>query len=371
MCALSRVGIITFHRAENFGAFLQVLALQYIIDSLGEDIRAEIIDYQPDVILNDYKLRLCGWFNKQYSFRTNCIRGIEYFYQLGSLILRKIKFHQCLSLLRLSVPSQVNSEQYDVIVLGCDQIWNVKITDGIIPFYFGDFCNIHAKKVISYAASMGNKMYNVGQEQIISTLLSKINAISIREQSHKEYIQKLSGQSVSIVLDPTLLVDRSFWDNFLVLPNFSNYVLCYSLETNNHLIEMAQHTAKVRKLKLILISPAPLIKSRSDLTIYYKWGIGPKEFVGLIKNANCIFTNSFHGTCFSIIWGKEFYSFSHSTTGSRVQDLLVSLKLESLLNPISIPQSSPQINDLYYHAFSEIVRLRSESLSFLRENLIN
>lgn len=365
-----RIGIVTFHRAENYGAFLQVYALQNVINQISENIISEVIDYQPEFISDVYKLTLGGWFDKQYKLKTNIMRGLEHVYQFKFFIKRKKKFQKCLTLLNLSKELTNTPEQYDVVVLGSDQIWNPLATGGVVPFYYGKYPGYSSRKVISYAASIGGMLFDEKQELLARELLSQLDAISLREKSHRDYIKELSGKEVEVVVDPTLLVQRSLWDEFAEIPKISKYILYYTLENNDELYSLAKTVARKRKLSLVIITPPPLIKKKSEINIIYKYDVGPKEFVGLIKKAECVFTNSFHATCFSIIFRKEFYTYLHSLTGSRVRDLLETVGLEEQINPKSIPQENKNMQAVYNKVFNRLNPLCKRSLDYLQRNLL-
>lgn len=364
-----RVGIVTFHRAENYGAFLQVYALQNAVNSIVDGIVSEVIDYQPESIEKVYKVGLGGWYDKRYSIKTNCIRGLEHFYQLPLINKRKKKFNQCIALLKLSKRLTTTPEQYDVVILGSDQIWNPAATEGVIPYYYGKHSGYISKRTISYAASIGGMLFSKEQEITAGKLLSQLDAISIREKSHKQYVEKLSGNSVSVVIDPTFLVERSLWEQFAVEPLKGKYILYYSLENNKELFNMAKSLAKMRNLPLVVIALPPLFKPKCDVAIKYVYDVGPREFVGLIRNAECVFTNSFHATCFSIIFRKEFYTYLHSKTGSRMQDLLEELGLDTQMNPNDIKSEPADMSELYDTAYGRLESFRRKSFDYLSKNI--
>lgn len=364
------IGIVTFHRAENYGAFLQVYALQNAINQMGSNIISEVVDYQPESISKIYGIRIGGWFDKQYSLKTNVIRGLEHFFQMKDLLERKKKFHNCLNLLKLSNKLTNTPILYDVVVLGSDQIWNPIATGGVVSYYYGKYPGYSSKKTISYAASIGGMLFDKGQELLASELLSQLDAISVREKSHRDYVKKLSNKEVSIVVDPTFLVKKTLWDKFAVTPLTSKYILYYTLEKNDKLYILAETVAKERNLPLVIIAPPPLIKRKSEISIEYKYDVGPQEFVGLIKKAECVFTNSFHATCFSIIYRKEFYTYLHSTTGSRVRDLLMEVGLEGQINPKVVPQEQKEMSTVYNEVFRRLDTLREESFDYLKKNLL-
>ena len=370
---MKKIGIITFHRAENFGAFLQTYALQTVLQQIAPTYRVEVIDYQPKALIDCYKLNRGGWHDRAYSLATNFIRGIQHFYKMFVIYMRKQKFRKAvMEKLSLSHPIVGKSEyiSYRTIVLGSDQIWNPKITGGVNEFYYGRVEGVDAGHIISYAASLGELSFSEEEEKKVSGLLQGINAISVREASHASYVRKLAKVPVEVVADPTLLLQVSFWEDFEKHKKRKPYILYYSLQENKEMWETAWNLAKKKGLQLLVIDVSPVFKKNRDVKTRYIYGIGPQEFLGLVKEARYIFTNSFHATCFSILFRKTFYTYPSRERGKRIEDLLSSLKLEQQIGGERAKNGNDISENVYQNAMNQIEDMKKNSEHFLVKNLL-
>lgn len=317
---MKNIGIITFHKAINYGAFLQAYALQEFVSSLSKEFDVCIIESTEQDLLghNDNN---CFCFERKYSFKTNVIRFLEYLYQLRQNGKQKCKFEECWKYLSIGKVYGNKSLNLDTILLGSDQIWNPGASGGINPFYFGLSSRLNCDSVMSYAASLG-RLYSADEEKKIKKLLENVDLISIRESSHKGYIENLIGHEIERNIDPTFLVGVDFWDDFLVRPQQRRYVLVYTLEQNHQIIEKAVSFADKMNLDILILGAKPLVLRGVLSKCRFIHGIGPREFVGYVKYAESVFSDSFHAICFSIIYHKQFEPFLHHDTGVRVTDLL-------------------------------------------------
>jgi hypothetical protein len=324
-----KAGILTFHCAHNYGAVLQAYALQEYLKSLGHE--TEIIDYKPSYLTKIYDLfslsrfKSMSIFNKIRYIITEplALRGKRIRYnKFTSFINNKLQLSRPIS----NKESQL-FEDYDVIFFGSDQIWNPKLTNGFDPIYFGEFKS-RAKK-IPYAPSMEATSLTNEQKEKYSYFLDNFSSISVRELRLKKLLQPLINKNISVVADPTFLPSKQTWDKITANPNIKEpYVLLYRTRSNKKVIEIAKKIAKEKKCKLIQIS-----------AIYYwyyvhnlKQNVSPEEFIGYIKNAEYVITTSFHGTAFSLILQKDFYTIKLGDgRDSRSENLLNEVKLGSRL----------------------------------------
>lgn len=319
-----KLGIITFHSAENYGAFLQVYAMQKNLEKYNELFDIEIIDYRPDYITNTYKIKfnIFGQKNIIRILKSIIISVIT----LPSQIKKKYRFNKCLKKLTLSKGTYYDNRQlnksniYDVVILGSDQIWNPMITKGVDKAYFGQGLK-GVKKIIGYAVSLGVSYYYEKDIQEMKEYIPYIESIGLRESSSIEMLKQIEDREYNHVLDPTFLVDKKFWNEFSKDIKLEKYILVYQLESNDRIMEDAYKIAKEKGLKIVCFSEPSLKNVYRDMKIYSIYDSGPREFLGAIKNADIILTNSYHATCFSIIFNKLFFTYSHSKTSSRMTDL--------------------------------------------------
>lgn len=315
-----KLGILTFHNSSNYGAVLQTFALQQKLNDLGYE--NEIIDY---VCAN--KVKMYRAFNFKKSLKGNIIEIIEFPYKkiknniMNSFMSSEYKVsEQFYSSAELSR----NHNKWDMVICGSDQIWNYENTK-FDTTYLLDFISDKQKKM-SYAASFGLSKISDEAVNRYRELLNDIEYLSIREKQGKEIIKEITGRDCKVVLDPTLLLNKSQWID--KLSNIESkksieyeYVLVYTLFKNEKLEKIAFDLAKKKGMKLIKISNT----SRDFMSSMYTPRIpDPYEFINLINNAQYIVTNSFHGAAFSINLNKKFYvdSGEISKYSSRISNLL-------------------------------------------------
>ncbi len=213
----------------------------------------------------------------------------------------------------------------DAYIVGSDQVWNPSHIGGFDPAYFLNFAK-EGRKKISYAASVGSDYIHPKYKDDIKDSLASYTAISVRERSIQDEVQELTTKPVEVVLDPTMLLEKEDYEEIKVESSIKEpYILVYMMEKNQQVVSLAN--------TISISLGLPTIQRRytkgliNQLPPFYTADAG--EFIGLIEGAECVITNSFHGTVFSILYNKPFVSMLHSDTGSRTVDLLTELGLES------------------------------------------
>jgi hypothetical protein len=225
---------------------------------------------------------------------------------------RKIKFSNFVRK-HLKITNELNTKSlkecykdYEGVVVGSDQVWNDYLT-GFDKAYFLDF--IEGKKKLSYAASFGFVNIPNNLKEDYRNLLNDFTAISVREKSGAMIIDELLSEKADICIDPTLLLDNKDWRYFIKNKKREKYILLYSSNKNVNLFECAIRLSQERNLKIYYICNE--IYDMRNLSGYKNvkhllWP-NPVEFLNLIYHAEYIFTNSFHGTAFSVIFHKKFF----------------------------------------------------------------
>lgn len=358
-----KIGILTFHCAHNYGAVLQAFALQEYIKDIGHEV--EVIDYRPQY-LTDTISRFP--FIKRIQLRIKSI--------LIQLIKRKyanerkrgfIDFQ--LKYLNISdssypFPFPTNYD-YDLYVIGSDQVWNTSITNGYDPIFFGEFIVKKGAQIISYAASMPSFRTSEAEKELLIKYLNNFSAISVREASLAVNLQPLYANKISIVLDPTLLLPTSFWYNLVVdLHLQSPYLLMYAVANYQATIELAYTLAQEVGLKLVVICGS-LSNRRNEISYITP---NPQEFVSWFKNAEFIVTSSFHGTAFSLIFKRSFYSV---LSGNDRDERQITLLNEiGLIDRVVYRGDSPTYKQVNYLGVDEkINNLRSSSQQYLSDSI--
>lgn len=356
-----KIGILTFHCAHNYGAVLQCYALQEVLKGMGHTV--EVIDYRPDYLRIPYdviSLRRI-WSRNPLRLAKRIISETLSFPQR---ILRHREFERFINrYLNLSKSTGIPSD-YDVYVIGSDQIWNSKITNGFDGVYFGYFPFPKGKrKYIAYAASMEAESLDRVAKDYLRKALNNFDAVSVRETHLAALLQPLTDKKISVVLDPTLLADASVWDSFLgSKPLERKYVLVYQVRVDEATMRIANHIASQLGAKVVTISSYSTWKRSKHLY----WAESPQAFVNWIKHASCVVTTSFHGTAFSIILNKSFYSLALGSGDTRSASLLKLVGLEDRMIDKSALPSFQQIDYAGRQVNDKLAKYRNASRTFLQ-----
>ncbi|WP_158211700.1 polysaccharide pyruvyl transferase family protein [Alkalihalobacterium alkalinitrilicum] len=354
-----RIGTLTYHQANNYGAVLQAYALQKFLINSG--VETEVINYRPNPKASSLKL--------QRSFRD---KVLHYLLNPKELVENKLKQHRFSTFrkrhLNISAEMFIGDEQikinppnYDLYIVGSDQVWNTDLSNSS-KAYFLNF--VKSGRRISYAASLGKDNFNEVEKEYVSKYLSKFNAISVRENLLQQNLEKDFLIKAKHVLDPIFLLDKKGWlkiANKVTLPK--NFVLCYMMEYSVELIEHTKNVASQLNCTPIFISP-----SHSNFSGKKLKGLGPSEFIYTLAKARYICTNSFHGTAFSIIFKKDFTVVKHSNLNSRISSLINLVGL----NKRTLDSEDFCIDEINYSEIEKKLNVEIEvSKNYLNEQLIN
>lgn len=311
-----KIGILTFHRAKNYGAMLQCYALSSFLKSMGFEVG--VLDYRPDYLAGAGDTGI-AWKIKKY------IRFFIY-WMLSKCEVRQADGFESFVSRHLTIWPLSDSVTLDAIVCGSDQIWSTNICGKLDPVFFGEVAVKPSCKRISYAASNGNVALEAGEEKDFLGLLSGFDAISVREKSLKDYL-KSKQVDARWVLDPVLLAGRQMFEP-IVSPVRQKrpYVLVYELTHLDATYELAHKIARSLRAEVLVMGGGMGAFSLNG--VKNKQGLSPAQFVSYFKYASCVVTTSFHGTAFSILYEKPFYSMRmNSAKDDRILSLLSELQL--------------------------------------------
>lgn len=312
------------HCPLNYGAVLQTYALQTFIESLGHSV--EIIDYRPDYIVEDQAYTYIA--NQQ--FKKNIIYKLIYVVgKFPSKFKRKKVFNNFYKR-KLNLSSHtyktyndllLGTIEADTYICGSDQIWSYTNGGFKDEAYFLGFAP-KDKKRISYApsGSFPNPLPHEMRKKLIS-LLQNLDTISVREGTTIPLLAPLTDKEITEVLDPVFLVSLDTWRKQLSpidKLNSCSFILAYPIGDEELVLTCAQKLSKETKLPVICISASQRVDSRVDIQLTPK----PEEFLYLFSQAAYIVTNSFHGTAFSIIFKKQFWSCVTAIANNRILSLL-------------------------------------------------
>ena len=314
---------ITCHHAFNYGAMLQAYALTSYLSSLGHDVH--VIDYAPYYLSGKVEVNF-RWVPAQYDFW-----GIKQLYRIAKRKERsfdQIRKNALEQFYKMYIPATTErynsiddlrsaSPKADMFIAGSDQIWNTRFPNGTDAAFYLDFGS--PKRKISYAASFATQELVDGSQAFVSDKLRNFDAISVRESSGLGILRDL-GLSGTQVVDPVFLIDNKGWDVFDKDSRArERYILTYDFEKRHSVIaSIAKRLAHLQNCKIYSVSPFRLSyvdKSFPDA--------GPGALVSLIKHAQCVISNSFHGSAFSMIYRKNFFVVNRSDgLNVRMSDLL-------------------------------------------------
>ena len=261
------------------------------------------------------------------------------------------------------------SSDAEILICGSDQLWSPEMFDPVTLFRFAG----REQKRISYATSGISNTGNIDRRicEEICAELKKFDAISVRENSAKVILDDLTDIDIEVVLDPTLLLLESDWVD-LCSSRISDekYIFAFFLGPftyNKIVLKKAMEKYGVNKVIYLkssyfrdegIVSEGKFIEAK---------GIGPKEFLSLVKNAEAVYTDSYHGTVFSIIFHKQFYVVRHRSP-YRISELCEILRIGKRFAE-SINQLE-ELQDIDYMEVVEQLELRREqSISFLKKSI--
>ncbi|MGO5049325.1 polysaccharide pyruvyl transferase family protein [Dysosmobacter sp. Sow4_B12] len=296
-----KTGLVTFYHIHHYGALLQAYATERSVERCGS--QCEIVDYYVNQN-NDLFRRPTGLGSAAADVHTALHYAplkarYQRFEEFSKQYLR-ISGHRFESLEELE-----NAElPYDVILSGSDQIWNPKIfPDGRFdPVFFGAFSR---RRKIAYAPSFGIPHVPEGMEEELRGYLAGFSHVSVRERQGQVIVEEVTGKTVPVVLDPTLLLDREEWGAIAQPPAEKGYILCYCISKPGALAPYIHALAEKTGLPVVQLCG---IRQKVHPKAKCVLDAGPAEFLGLFQNASYVCTNSFHGTVFSVQFQKPFFT---------------------------------------------------------------
>ena len=327
-----KVGIISINahtKVLNFASPLHSYAFQQFLTQNGVD--SVIIDYKPNYY-GEFNPRHPYFYYRTHKSQDKARQKSLEHKWLKLFIARQVrfdKFQRFIDKYYVTTDKCYNHKLLDTEDLGLDcyicatdVIWKCNKNAGFDRGFFLACDSMKGKHKIAYAASRGPSQYTPEQEKLFLSYIEPFDHISVREKSLGEYIESVSDIKTTHVLDPVLLHEKSFYEPIIKRPKRKKgYVLLYVvMEKANPLIRLAVKFAKERGLEVIELSEnmedAKIPKGTHHKVVY---NIGIEEWLGYMDEAEYIFTNSFHATCFSILFHKQFF------VGKRNGDKIVSV----------------------------------------------
>lgn len=326
-----KIGILTFHRAENFGATLQAYALQKYLINNGYDAR--IVDYRCKAIERNYDIYNPRILISRKNVFVSIRLYLERFRNIQERTIKKKHFRDFWSkYLVLTQPVYKVEEDlgFDAYITGSDQVWNLHLTHGLDKMYFLSFPMKDGAKKISYAASSENDPNGLlwKKRDSVKRMLKSFDAVSVREDFLKDGLARFVPNTISVCLDPTFLLNKSDYVVLSKQPDIrEKYVVVYHMTPSKDGAALAERIARKYTYKIIEIFGGYSYNKDKER---YKSNLGPSEILGYISNAEVVITTSFHGLALSVILNKEFWVINHSGN-YRQRNLLSLLGLDNRL----------------------------------------
>lgn len=363
-----RIGILTYHSGYNYGACLQAFALQTTLKKLGYD--SEIINFESDKFVASREM-----FSRRPRRMKEIIKNITRIPYWKSLHERERMFDSFTTDVLKATPryrteAEVieHATDYDCIICGSDQIWNISKehdAPAATPLFFLNFPK--QQRRVAYAASFASfvKIAHLHEDEFMPWL-KLFDHISVREQDGVDYL-KSRGIDCELTLDPTILLDKEDYEPICRERLIEGkYVAMFGWNTNGDLVTAAKSISKKLGLPVYNIVPPP---RKMFCGIPRKLDVGPREFLSIIKNAEFIVTNSFHGTAFSTTFEKPYVSVVTGKADTRMASLLNQLGLENHL----VTVDNIDIDDIMATDFADVrqrkTQLRKSSIEFLKKSL--
>ena len=315
-----KVAVITRHAITNYGSLLQAIATQHIVERLGHECR--IIDYiRTDETFRKEERTVLK--NKP-QYNGNALKRAAYlavrqptavfsgkrFAAMRKKYLRLTKNYASLEELTRDKPAA------DIYMTGSDQVWGPVMSGEYDSAYCLSFTD-DADRRVALSASFGRTEFSPEVQEFYQKWLARYDGISVREDSGVRLLRDWGIDAVQTA-DPTLLLDSEFWGN-LTVPVDKKYVLIYQIGNNKQMDRYAKAVAKKSGLPLVRLSASFHQMFRGGKFIYCP---DISVFLSYIKNAQCLITNSFHGTAFALNFNTPFVEVLPGETKTRNMSLL-------------------------------------------------
>ena len=351
---MKSIGTITFHKSNNYGAYLQCFALQKTLNDLG--YASSIINYETAADIERYKL---------ISTKTpkKLIKSLIFYIpnKKRSKSFRKAQEQYTLS---------SKDKSFDVAITGSDQVWNPNLSGGTIDPYF-TLNGINAKKKISYAASIGSEDSVAKFSDDFKEITRSLDSISVRETQAKRALSQVTNRTIKVTIDPTALVKKDDWLKLIndIPKDNAKYIFSYFIGIRKDQAKALSKICKKLNLKTLSFSQIPKEKH-----IYkYCYTEGPFKFLARLRDAKLVITSSFHGTILSIIFQKNFYVLMPDPKKrSRIDNILKLTGLSNRIIETEMDIDKVNLKDIdYTEPQIKLDKLREESLDWLKNAIEN
>ena len=321
-----KIGILTYHRAENYGALLQAYAMKTFLRGLGHDV--SFVDYWPKYHSDYFSIFPIDFF-KSRNIKGKIALIIRFVLWGIPKYIRKCRLQGFMHN-NLGLPQHPQytgddcmTEEYDVVVYGSDQIWRKQNLGGVgfDSWYFGSD-NVQSLRRVVYAGSMGAVSLDSKDEAFVLQQMKNFDALSVREKDLHDFLSS-KGIESQLVCDPVFLLSKDEWQKVASKKTpQKKFILFYNLLNSPDSVSFANQLSKKTGLPIIEINK--YLGLSRFLHRRYVSCASVERFLGLIRDAEYVVSNSFHGVAFSIIFEKRFFAVGMGERANRVLSLLES-----------------------------------------------
>lgn len=365
-----RIAVITmYYKTTNYGGALQAYALVKSLERLGYS--ASQISYDRRN-LNKNQNFIYAQLRTAYHL-VNSLQKIMINFPIQKKLNLKYckfsKFRDCIPHTDIVNDQDITiiNDSFDIFITGSDQVWHPNNFETAYSLSFVE----NEKKRIAYAASIAHPSIPLEKQEVYRKELQKFHSISVRENLSVSIIQELGFQVIR-TLDPTLLLSKSDWEAIApkALYDFK-YIFCYFFENNSQQSKLVEKISKIMNLPIVVLSHLNNRNHKRD-----KWDVdyqiidaSPPDLLALIRDARYVFTDSYHVSVFSCLFGKDFFVFPRGEMTSRIETLLDDFSCQERF--IDEEQYDSFTVDTQRKLPSEdsIKQLREKSLGFLRASI--
>lgn len=367
---MKKIGVISYNihcNFTNYGSALQSYALHQAIKKIG-DYEPKLIDYCPDILadkdpLNPFK----NMWDKDEESRKMCeltMPAIRINYNKFEDFYTNRFYRTKKKYTSANFNDVVADEELDGFVCGSDTIFCMDEFGFDDGFYANYDCM--RNNSVSYAASFGDPSLTEENCRILNERLRNFKALGIRENLMIPYVKEHTDVQVRRVIDPTLLLSIEDYEKITVPERLEKdkYLLLYSRRYSPVMEQYAERTAKENGWKIVEIS-LRATNSEKGHRMFYEAGV--EEFLSLVKHAECVITNSFHGMIFSVQFRKDFVIFSREQCNNKIDEILELFGLKDRMLVSGKESFDKNIDyDAVHHRIEEA---RKKSLEFLKYEL--
>ena len=366
-----KIGGMTFINTANYGTCLQAYALQTAVEKLG-GYDYSIINYMGEKDRRTKSLikKTVGQSTKHYFVQKIIGMPLRIY---RNIIFQSFTKHNCkyTKECRSMRDLKALNNEYDVFMCGSDVVWR-NATNYSDPAYYLCFSD---KPRISYAASLGQGQISLNDEKIYEKHIPDFDYISVRETHSRQIISKYTNKPIAITLDPVLLLNKSEWERVAKQKSHKKpYILVYIAFVSPIVDVFAKQLQRQTGYRIIRVSAY-----MKDMLTHSCKMPSPQKWLSLMRDASYVITNSFHGTAFSLIYQRNFFTVVQGTKldgiNVRMFDLLERVDLVDRIYgtvPEEIDLSTPNFggsNDLLADEIQNSMNYISNALAEVKKDM--